>query len=171
MGSVSGPVRRRRWGLVIVLLALTAASSCSSGQPDTSAATSTSARADSKRASTTAEVTATTAKPAPTPDINKQTQSAIVSKEMFGDKWPLSVPEGLVQCVRGTQAVTFRAPDASRPGNNSITYAVNGRAKTLGKDPGLGWQPLEAIWLPNPSIPGARIDISPILDLGLSLCK
>lgn len=68
--------------------------------------------------------------------------------------WPLTVPGGLLQC--SNMAVTFRAP-------NGTTYAVNGTART--KYPGL-----EPIWKPHPEVSGARMDIGPLLNKGLTLC-
>lgn len=68
--------------------------------------------------------------------------------------WPLTVPGGLLRC--SGMAVTFRAPDGT-------TYAVNGTART--KYPGL-----EPIWKPHPEVSGARMDIGPLLDKGLTLC-
>lgn len=68
--------------------------------------------------------------------------------------WPLTVPEGVLRCRN--MAVTFTAPDGT-------TYAVNGTARS--KYPGL-----EPIWKPHPEVSGARMDIGPLLNKGLTLC-
>lgn len=79
-----------------------------------------------------------------------------VSAAQFGNDWPLTVPSGTIRCEPG-RAVVF---DANK------RYAVNGTAK----DRRLGAE-IEEIWAPNPGIPGARKDISPLLNRGLSLCQ
>ncbi|MDM2419343.1 DUF2511 domain-containing protein [Mycobacteroides abscessus] len=69
--------------------------------------------------------------------------------------WPLTVPEGVLRCRN--MAVTFTTLDGT-------TYAVNGTART--KYPGL-----EPIWKPHPEVSGARMDIGPLLNKGLTLCN
>ncbi|MEJ7787439.1 MAG: DUF2511 domain-containing protein [Solirubrobacteraceae bacterium] len=76
-------------------------------------------------------------------------------------EWPLTVASGEVRCEGGdgAGAVIFQAPDGT-------DYAVNGAAKTAKQDlPGI-----DAIWKKDPDIPGARVNISPVLDRGLELC-
>lgn len=68
--------------------------------------------------------------------------------------WPLTVPEGFLRCRN--MAVTFTTPDGT-------TYAVNGTARA--KYPGL-----EPIWKPHSEVSGARMDIGPLLNKGLTLC-
>ncbi|WP_394334220.1 DUF2511 domain-containing protein [Mycobacteroides abscessus] len=69
--------------------------------------------------------------------------------------WPLTVSEGTLEC--NNMAVTFRTQDGA-------TYAVNGTARS--KHPGL-----EPIWKPSPEVPGARVNIGPLLNAGLKLCN
>ncbi|MDQ3802462.1 MAG: YebY family protein [Acidobacteriota bacterium] len=58
----------------------------------------------------------------------------------------------------GVGAVIFTA--------DGRTYAVNGIARGTKK-----YREVEEIWLDNPSIPGAKRDIGPIIERGLKLCK
>lgn len=75
-------------------------------------------------------------------------------------EWPLTVSEGVVRCEGsgGIGAVIFRTPGGD-------DYGVNGTALSRGA------AKLEPIWKKDPDIPGARINISPVLDRGLKLCK
>lgn len=85
--------------------------------------------------------------------------STPVSRETMKDEWPLTVSGGVLSCERG--AVTFSA--------NGITYAVNGTAMTHGKY--LGWRDIREVWKDNPAIPGTKINIGPMIEKGLLLCR
>jgi len=89
--------------------------------------------------------------------------TASIAESEYGEKWPLTVTEGTLSCkpIGSLGIVTFTA--------NGKTYAVNGTA--MGQAKKNGWKEIDEIWKPNPSIPGTRINMGPILDKGLSLCK
>lgn len=101
-----------------------------------------------------------------------------LTKEQYGDKWPLTVSSGHVECKNN--AVIFHS--------NGKTYAVNGVAKTQ------GYSEINAIWEDAPAFfemaaeiakaentavdevmkamgSPNKISIGPILDSGLKLCK
>ena len=62
-----------------------------------------------------------------------------ISKDQFGDKWPLSLNSGVVRCLAiGNGSVVFEA--------NGKTYAVNGTAKGYAKK--YGFHSIEGIDLP-----------------------
>ena len=116
---------------------------------------------------------------------SQQTPSATISKEQFGTKWPLKVNNGIVKCLPiGKGSVVFEA--------GGKTYAVNGTAKGFAKKH--GFYPIEGIWLNDPEFHKAakeiadsekkpieevikamgtppKLNISPILNAGLKLCK
>lgn len=83
----------------------------------------------------------------------------------YGSKWPLTVPYAVVHCEnitinsRKLQIVTLDDP-------NGVTYSANGTARAH-----TDHSNLEAIWAANPTIPESKIDISPVIGLGLSLCQ
>jgi hypothetical protein len=83
----------------------------------------------------------------------------------FGDKWPLKVPyvvarcQGITVAGRALKVATVDAPDGK-------TYAANGTAKDHGK-----YADIDPIWAPNPDVAGLKIDMSPITDAALALCK
>lgn len=96
---------------------------------------------------------------------NKNTE--VISKEMFGDKWPFTVESGTLEC-KG-YAVFFI--------HNNIRYGVNGTSHSKqDKD-------IDAIWKYNEEMmkalkelgdtegPYPKISIGPIVDRGLKLCK
>jgi hypothetical protein len=90
--------------------------------------------------------------------------SAKITESEYGEKWPLSVQNGTLNCTPlGTLAiVTFTA--------NGVTYAVNGTAKARAKQN--GWREINEIWRDNPNPQhGPKINIGPIVEKGLSLCK
>ena len=89
--------------------------------------------------------------------------TANITESEYGEKWPLTIVEGILSCapVGSLGIVTFTA--------NGKTYAVNGTARSRAKKN--GWREIDEIWKANPSIPGTKINMGPILDRGLSLCK
>jgi hypothetical protein len=88
----------------------------------------------------------------------------LVVSTTYGNKWPLTVPYAVVHCEnitinsRKLQIVTVDDP-------NGVTYSANGTAKAH-----TDHADLEAIWAANPTMPESRIDISLLIELGLSLC-
>lgn len=85
--------------------------------------------------------------------------STSVSRETMKDEWPLTLSSGVLGCERG--AVTFSA--------NGITYAINGTAMAQGRK--LGWRDIREVWKGNLAIPGTKINIGPMIEKGLLLCK
>ena len=94
--------------------------------------------------------------PQPPPPAPPPPPPGYVSRAQLGAAWPFSVAAGVVRCELGG-AVVFRA--------NGVDYAINGTARGLDR-----WAEVDDIWLDDPSIPGTKKDISPILDRGLQLC-
>jgi hypothetical protein len=101
--------------------------------------------------------------------FNAYSESITISKEDFGDRWPFTVSQGKLSC--SGNAVTFKA--------NGKIYAVNGTAKSR------GFAEINEIWkndeemikILKESFLGEdigsppKINIGPIIDKGLSLCK
>ncbi|WP_263091754.1 YebY family protein [Curtobacterium sp. RIT-PI-V] len=94
----------------------------------------------------------------------KKKKGLLVSTK-FGDEWPLTVPYVVVRCKNITvggmdlNVVTLKAPDGTR-------YAVNGTAQAH-----TAYPEIDPIWAPNPDVDGLKIDIAPVIDAGLKLCK
>lgn len=84
----------------------------------------------------------------------------VVTSADLGDKWPLTIDSGTLQCrpfMGSLQILTIRA--------DGKTWAVNGTAT------GQGFPEIDPIWKGNPEISGARINIGPLIDLAKSLCQ
>lgn len=82
-----------------------------------------------------------------------------VSRSEFGQDWPLTVESGTVECLPlspSLGSVIFTD-------DGGTTYAVNGTARDHTDFPDI-----HPIWADAPF--GAKVDISPIIDAGLSLC-
>ena len=131
----------------------------------TTAAPSTTSPPETTTTTTAPPVTTETSPPAPAPQSPPRNGPAgYVSEETRSDRpWPFTVSEGTLLCapygVGGNQqSVTFVA--------NRRMYAANGTAK--GTDQ---FEDIDAIWKDNPDIPGTKVNIGPILDKGLSLCR
>lgn len=115
----------------------------------------------------------------------QQAQSTTISKDQFGKKWPFTVDKGSVKCLPiGNGAVVFES--------GGKIYAVNGTAKGFANKH--GFRPMEEIWLTDPEFQKMakeiaqsekkpieevikamgttpKVDISPVLNAGLKLCK
>lgn len=82
-----------------------------------------------------------------------------VTRNDFGKEWPLTVESGTLRC--DASSVTFES--------RGTTYAVNGTAQ--GRASSEGWTEIDAIWADDPSVPGTKINIGPLLNRGLELCE
>ncbi len=76
----------------------------------------------------------------------------------FGDKWPLSIPSCYLSCYDFKITCSYQGE----------AYAVNGIARQS-KNP--VYKPIDSVWLDNPNIKGAKIDISPVMEAGQKLCE
>ena len=88
--------------------------------------------------------------------------SVVITESEFGERWPFTISRGTLSCTPFGKhgIVTFTA--------NGKTYAVNGLAKGRAKQN--GWREIDEIWKANPSFPGTKTDMHPIIEKGLSLC-
>lgn len=84
----------------------------------------------------------------------KQDGITITEKE-YGDKWPFTVKEGVLECRNGSEVV-FTA--------EGKTYALNGTAVGTKK-----YEAIEAIWKDDPAFPGMKIGIGDLIRRGLDL--
>ena len=79
-------------------------------------------------------------------------------------RWPLTVPDGLLQCeslvIGGlpVERVTFTAPDGT-------AYAVNGHALDA------GYPDIDPIWKADPTGVAPKVVIGPLISKGLHLCR
>jgi hypothetical protein len=80
----------------------------------------------------------------------------------YGEAWPFTGEEMHLLCMPGN-AVVASDPETGR------MYPLNGTAS--GQATRLGLEPLGAVWLDNPEIPGTKISVGPFIERGLALCK
>ncbi|NLT53572.1 MAG: DUF2511 domain-containing protein [Actinomycetales bacterium] len=92
--------------------------------------------------------------------VNEDAPGREISKSVFGDQWPLTVDSGRLRC-EGPQyhgAVTFE--------HEGKVYALNGPA-TVGK---LG-RSVSPIWADDPTAPGTKKALGPLVAEGLKFCR
>jgi hypothetical protein len=92
--------------------------------------------------------------------------SANISKSQFKDQWPLTVDSGTLKCEPAPTSLKVQFVTFTSGGK---TYALNGIARGQAKQ--RGWKEIDPIWKDNPEIPGAKINIGPLITLGLTLCR
>ena len=82
-----------------------------------------------------------------------------IKQSEFGKSWPFTVNEGVLACEgsNGFGEVTFSA--------KGVTYAINGLARGTKK-----YQDFSKIWK-STGTSGLKVDIGPIIEMGLKLCK
>jgi hypothetical protein len=82
-----------------------------------------------------------------------------ISKEQLGEDWPLTVESGVLKCIEdnGVPLATIEV--------NGVEYQLNGAAKSR------GYEDIDIIWSNNPSIPGTRLSLSPLISKALELCN
>lgn len=86
--------------------------------------------------------------------------AGLVERATWSDGlWPFTVDTATLQCTKGAdgERVTVVA--------DREMYALNGTAKAAKL-----WPSFDPIWLDNPNVPGLKVDISPMITRGLSLC-
>jgi hypothetical protein len=79
-----------------------------------------------------------------------------VSRDEFGERWPFVVSEGVLECEKGSRAVTFAAMGK--------VFALNGTARTR------GYEDVLPIWLHNPDNQELRVSTRDVLNKALALC-
>lgn len=94
--------------------------------------------------------------PSPVIIPTKHTSENQITQANFGDKWPLTVSSGEIQCIN--QMVIFTV--------QGTIYAVNGTAKTHSN-----YKDIREIWADSPQGMGLKKDIGPLINYGLKLCK
>ena len=77
-----------------------------------------------------------------------------VDASCFDEAWPLTVESGILYC--DADAVTFASSE------DAVGYAVNGMASTRGAPE------IDIIWADAGD--GLKVNISPLISLGLGLC-
>ncbi len=83
--------------------------------------------------------------------LNKQ----IVIASEFGDSWPFTVSKGVI--LNTDYSVIFRYENTE--------YGLNGFSTSR------GYEKVDKIWADNPSIPGTKISIGSMINIGLNLNK
>ena len=99
------------------------------------------------------------------PPAPRPANPAVVSAGTWRDgQWPLMVSGGVLTCVQQAQGeAVFIVTDDGR------MWPLNGTARQVHAS--FGAEPAtEPIWRENPQIPGARINIRPLIDRARSLC-
>ena len=81
-----------------------------------------------------------------------------INRDDLGDTWPFTVNSGVIACNHPSSAVVFFT--------NEKIYAVNEVAKGQKR-----YADVREILRAHPSVAGSKIDIGPILDRGLKLCR
>lgn len=85
----------------------------------------------------------------------KRLNNQIVLKSEFGEAWPFTVEKGII--LNYNNAVIFRYENTE--------YGLNGFSLNH------GYEEVENIWSDNPAIPGAKISIGQMIDIGLKINK
>jgi len=89
---------------------------------------------------------------APTP-----TMVGWASQDDLGDDWPLTVPNGRIECRDGLHIVIR---------TDRGLYPLNGSAASSGR-----YHDLIDIWRDHPDVDGMRVSLAPLLEIGRELCR
>jgi hypothetical protein len=81
----------------------------------------------------------------------------LITKTQLGERWPLTIDSIRVKCINGQQAVGVA---------DGTTYALNGLASQQRK-----YQEIDAIWRDNPDPAIPKVNIGPLIDSALTMCK
>lgn len=88
---------------------------------------------------------------------------AVVRQADYGEAWPFTVTDGVLSCIAdaGRVAVLFES--------GGVRYALNGTAQGKTTMAKLGLSDIRAIWRDDPSSPGAKVGMGPMLDRAAKL--
>jgi Protein of unknown function (DUF2511) len=86
-----------------------------------------------------------------------------VTASEFGDRWPFTVAEGEIDCIRGPEE-SGRRLDAIVFRSGGKTYGLNGAAERRGD------LRINPIWRADPAKPERRVNLAPLLYLGAREC-
>lgn len=92
------------------------------------------------------------------PDECRDRGRVFVSREEFGDRWPLTVERGEVWCVDCLAAI-FRDPETN------TLYGLNGIADSRGAED------IRPIWRDNPSGETPKISLGVLTNVAFAVCK
>lgn len=86
----------------------------------------------------------------------------LISADDFGAAWPFTVEEMHLSCMNGNAVVVADA-------ETGVMYALNGVARNNASR--LALEPLDKVWRADPANQGAKVDLGPVIEQGLKLCK
>jgi hypothetical protein len=95
-------------------------------------------------------------------DATAEAARAVTASD-FGDRWPFTVTEGELDCIRGREE-SGRRRDAIVFRSGGKTYALNGPAERRGD------LSIDPIWRADPANPQRRVNLAPLLYLAVSEC-
>lgn len=90
----------------------------------------------------------------------------LIKRSDFGDKWPFTANQGILKC-EGYKIILIEI--------NGIGYALNGNARSFANKYNL--REIDEIWLDDPQwkdeplMAGIKVNVGPLIDRGLELCK
>ena len=87
----------------------------------------------------------------------------LVNATDLGDRWPFTVAEGEIDCIRGPE-VSGKRVNAAVFRSAGTTYALNGAAKQR------GYLEIDPIWRADPARPHLRVNLTPLILLALRQC-
>lgn len=90
-----------------------------------------------------------------------QVQREMIEPKDLGKPWPFTMRSGTLEC-HNRGAIVFVA--------NGKTYTINGTADAYARARNLPWVDVRPIWRDDPSIPGIKIDMGPVIERGQKLC-
>jgi hypothetical protein len=111
--------------------------------------------------STTAAVTTTPPSESTTAAVTTTPPGYISEATWTDGEWPFTVSEGVLMCTNVGSIpwqVTFTA--------NGVTYAVNGAALLAHL-----YADMTVIMRDSPAIPGTKVNLRPVVQRGLALCR
>lgn len=86
----------------------------------------------------------------------------LISADDYGTAWPFTVEEMHLSCLPGNAVVVMDS-------ETGAMYPLNGIARS--KASALALEPLDKVWRADPNNSGAKVDLGPLIEKGLQLCK
>ncbi|MGK2960122.1 MAG: YebY family protein [Candidatus Malihini olakiniferum] len=88
---------------------------------------------------------------------------ATLSRQQYGDRWAFTCEEVQLICRPGKAVFALNT-------GTLMQYPLNAAAQTQMKSGQVNAQPIDIIWLGDPSQPNSKKDLQPFIERGEQLC-
>ncbi len=96
-------------------------------------------------------------------DVAAAAQLVTLSRQQYGERWAFTREEVQLICRPGNAVFALNT-------GTLMQYPLNAAAQAQMKNGQVNAQPIDVIWLDDPTAPGKKKDLQPFIERGEQLC-